>query len=345
MDEIFVAVTGINASDNPAPGIGVARSLKEYKGLNIKIAGLAYDAMEPGIYMDWLIDKSFLIPYPSAGYEAIFERILYIKQTVGLDVIIPTLDSELPFYIKYRSELEHHGIKTFIPSEEQFRLRSKEYLTAIAEQSGLEAPKQAIVTSYNELATAVQEIGLPVIVKGTLYKAYRAHSIEEAMSYFGKIVAEWGYPVIVQQAVNGEEISVVGVGDGAGNLSGRVAVKKMSVTELGKIWTGVTIHNPKLLEATQQFVATSHWQGAFEMECIVDQNKVYLIEINPRFPAWVYFATGVGVNLPIMLLKLALGESVETAEEYQAGKLYIRYTNEQICDMANFQNIVTKGES
>lgn len=345
MDEIIVGVTGINASDNPTPGIGVARSLKENKGLNVKIAGLAYDAMEPGIYMDWIIDKSFLIPYPSASYEALMERLLYIKQQFGLDVIVPTLDSELPFFIKYRSELTHHGIKTCLPSDEQFRLRSKDRLAAIAEQSELQAPKQAVVTSYNELAKAVEEIGLPVMVKGALYKAYRAYTTEEAMAYFGKIVAQCGYPVIIQQAVTGEEMNVIGVGNGSGDALGLVAVKKMSVTELGKIWTGVTILHQGLLKATQRFVAMTRWQGAFEMECIVDQEKVYLIEINPRFPAWVYFATGVGINLPALLVKQALGEPVEVAKEYQAGKLYIRYTDEQVCDMTRFQNIVTRGES
>ncbi|TVL96552.1 MAG: carboxylate--amine ligase, partial [Candidatus Brocadia sp. WS118] len=63
MNEIFVGVSGINAVDNPGPGVGVARSLKDDKELNIKIAGLAYDAMEPGIYIDWLIDKAFITPY------------------------------------------------------------------------------------------------------------------------------------------------------------------------------------------------------------------------------------------------------------------------------------------
>ncbi len=345
MDEIIVGVTGINASDNPAPGIGVARSLKEDKGLKVKIVGLAYDAMEPGIYMDWFIDKSFLIPYPSVGYEALMERLLYIKHTFGLDVVVPTLDSELPFFMKYRSELAHHGINTFLPSEEQFRLRSKDRLAAIAEQSGLQAPKQAVVSSYNELAKAVQEIGLPVMVKGALYKAYRASTFDTAMAYFGKIVAQWGYPVIIQQAVTGEEMNVIGVGDGTGELAGQVAVKKMSVTELGKIWTGVTILHPGLFSASQRFVEKTLWQGAFEMECMVDQETVYLIEINPRFPAWVYFATGVGVNLPAMLLRHALGKKVGAAEDYEAGKLYIRYTNEQICDMSRFQNIITRGES
>ena len=51
----FVGVSGINAVDNPGPGIGVARSLKEDPGLDVRIIGLAYDAMEPGIYMDWIV--------------------------------------------------------------------------------------------------------------------------------------------------------------------------------------------------------------------------------------------------------------------------------------------------
>jgi len=54
MDTIYVGVSGINAVDNPGPGIGVARSLKEDPELEVKVVGLAYDAMEPGVYMDWV---------------------------------------------------------------------------------------------------------------------------------------------------------------------------------------------------------------------------------------------------------------------------------------------------
>jgi len=342
---LVVGVTGINACDNPAPGIGVARSLKEITDMEISIAGLAYDAMEPGIYMDWNVDRSFLIPYPSAGHQALLARLLYIKESYGLDVVIPTLDSELPFFIKCRDELAEHGIATFIPTEAQFQMRAKEKLAEIAEQAGIQAPQQAVVTSYEELSNAIHQIGLPVMVKGSLYKAYRANTVEDAMSCFAKIVSQWGYPVIVQQAVYGEEMNVIGVGDGEGHAPGLVAMKKMSTTELGKIWTGVTVQHPALLECTQRFIAATHWQGAFEMECIVDGDKIYLIEINPRFPAWVYFATGVGVNLPQMLLQRALGKSVSEAHDYPAGKLFIRYTGEQICDLDRFQNMVTLGES
>jgi carbamoyl-phosphate synthase large subunit len=45
-----IAVTGINATENPSPGTGIARSLHEDNQLSCRIIGLAYDAMEPGLY-------------------------------------------------------------------------------------------------------------------------------------------------------------------------------------------------------------------------------------------------------------------------------------------------------
>ena len=244
---LYVGITGINACDNPAPGIGVARSLKEQLDRDIKIAGLAFDAMEPGIYMDWVVDSSYLIPYPAAGNSALMQRLLYIKQQFGLDVVIPTLDSELTLYIKCRDELAQHGIATFLPTEQQFKLRSKEHLPQVAEQANISAPAQATVSSYEELNQAVMDIGLPLMIKGPLYKAYCAHTMQEAMGFFGKVVAEWGYPVIVQALAIGEEMNVIGVGDGMGEAPGLVAMKKISTTELGKVLTGVTIQNPALL--------------------------------------------------------------------------------------------------
>ncbi len=345
MKPLFVGVTGINACDNPAPGMGIARSLIEQTDIDIKIAGMAYDAMEPGIYMEGIVDRSFLIPYPGAGHEALVQRLLYIKEQFGLDVVIPTLDSELPFYIKSREKLASHGIATFLPTDEQFKLRNKDQLDIIANQTGFTGPKQATVLSYDELGKALNEIGIPVMIKGALYHAYAAYNMEEAMGYFSKIVAEWGYPVIVQQMVKGDEMSVIGIGDGKGGTSGLMAMKKMSTTQLGKVWTGVTVLHDALLERTKEFVAATNWQGPFEIECMIDGDTINLIEINPRFPAWVYFATGVGINLPRMLVQHALGEKVTKVEGYPAGKLFIRYTGEQICDLEQFQNMVTLGES
>ncbi len=344
MSEIIVGITGINAVDNPGPGVGVARSLKEAEDLKVKVVGLAYDAMEPGLYMDWLIDKAYLLPYPSGGHEPFLERLFYIRETHGLDFVIPNLDAELPLFIKYQQKLADAGIQTFIPTAEQFRLRGKDRLREVAEKINIAFPESLVITSYEELGKAIDQLGLPVMVKGAFYKAYRAHTTAEAHGHYSSIVAEWGYPVIVQKVVSGEEMNVVGVGDGAGHSLGMVGIKKMWITSLGKIWTGVTIKNEQMLAAAERFVQTYRWKGGFELECIVSGDTVYLIEINPRLPAWSYFATGVGVNLPANMLRKALGKPVPDTFNYPTGKLFIRYTYELITDMTPFQNITMKGE-
>jgi len=238
-----------------------------------------------------------------------------------------------------------YSANRFLPTEEQFKLRGKDKLPEIAERIGVKVPKTKVVTSYEELTGALSELGYPVMIKGIFYKAYKAYNVGEATNYFNAIAAEWGYPIIVQQVVSGEEMNVVGVGDGEGGHFGLVGIKKLWITSLGKIWTGVTVKNEALLEAAQRFVETFKWRGAFEFECIVNGSTVYLIEVNPRFPAWVYFATGVGVNLPARLLKAALGLEVERDWNYEAGKLYVRFTDDLVTDMSKFQKVVTSGES
>jgi carbamoyl-phosphate synthase large subunit len=64
-----IAVTGLNATDNPGPGVPVIRSIlasNEFKG---EIIGLIYDSLDPGIYMKDIHKKCYLIPYPSTGLE------------------------------------------------------------------------------------------------------------------------------------------------------------------------------------------------------------------------------------------------------------------------------------
>lgn len=345
MSRITVGISGINATDNPGPGVGIARSLKEDESLDVEIIGLAYDAMEPGIYIDWLIEKSFILPYPSKGGEAFLERLQDIQSRHGLDWIIPSLDVELPLLVKYADQLAENGTQMFVPSLEQFQLRGKDKLVDVGQRINVHVPETRVITSEQQLAEAVDQIGMPVMLKGVFCQAYMARTLLDSAGYYRKLVAEWGYPVIVQKVVSGDELNVVGVGDGAGNSLGLVGVKKTSVTSLGKVWSAVTVRNTAMLDAAERFVREYRWRGPFELECIVNRDGVYLIEINPRFPAWVYFATGVGVNLPARMLKKCLGQEVAPPSDYEAGKLFMRYTNELVTDMSLFQMVMTRGET
>jgi len=345
MKSVVIGVTGINAIDNPAPGTGVARSLREINSYSPKIIGLAYDALEPGLYMDWLFDHYYLIPYPNCEPEALMERLQHIKTQFGLDCIIPNFDVELPLYIQCAEELEGMGIHTYLPTKKQFALRNKAKLAEMADLWGLKTPKTHTVTSIKELQEAMADLGFPLMIKGPYYKAYYVSTYDQAIQYFHQLATEWGYPIIVQQIVNGTELNLVGVGDGKGDHLGLVAIKKMTVTSLGKIWSGVTINQPNLLKIAEIFLQQTKWKGAFELECIASQNnEIYLIEINPRFPAWIYFATGVGINLPERMSQAMLGLPLTLNNTYETGKLLMRYTYEIVTDITSFQTLVTLGE-
>ncbi len=332
-----IALSGLNNTDNPAPGIGVAKSLKEHK-----LIGLSYDANEPGIYQG-LFEKVYLMPYPSLGYEEFKKRITYIKEKSDIEVAIPTLDAEMPLYIKYQKEIDELGIKTYLPSLECFEMREKSKLPEFSKKIGVKHPKTIEIISLDDLIKATKELGFPIMVKGNYYKAYKAYNLDEAIEFYYKISNEWGFPLLAQEVISGVEINYVGLGDGK-ELIGGVGIKKLSTTELGKVWSAVSIDNKALFDASKKFVETIGWRGAFEFEAMSDGKDIYLIEINPRFPAWVHFATMLGINLPEMMLKLIKGEKINKQYDYPLEKMYIRYVEETVADFKDFTTLISKKE-
>ena len=110
MKALHIGLSGINAIDNPGPGIAVARSLKEDRELGARIFGLAYDALEPGIYMDWIVDRAFIMPYPSGDGAAYLERLGYLQREHGLtDVeMLQAVTSWQGTVFKYMLRAERH---------------------------------------------------------------------------------------------------------------------------------------------------------------------------------------------------------------------------------------------
>ena len=343
MSTITIGVSGINATSNPGPGIPVAKSLKE-SSLDCKLVGLSYDVNDPGHYLSHYLDNSYILPYPTNGWDGIYKRLLHIKKEFGLDVVIPCLDAELPLYIKYADKLEKIGIKTFLPTEKQFELRNKDRLTGFAEKIGAVYPKTWKIYSISELPDLFADHS-ELMIKGQYYKAYKVNNLIDATKYFASIAQEWGFPILIQEVVKGEELNLIGVGDGKGGSLGMVAIKKQTTTEIGKIWSGVTIYNDALMKVAEKFIKKTKWRGPFEVECIVDGDTIQLIEINPRFPAWAYFATGVGINLPERIIQSLFEQKVIKESSYDSGKMFIRYTDEIICDITQFSNLVTAGEN
>jgi carbamoyl-phosphate synthase large subunit len=343
---ITVAVTGLNNIDSPGPGIPVIRALKESTQYNVRIIGLSYETLEPGIYMHELVDKSYQIPMPSAGTTVLLDRLRYINDKEDIDVIVPNFDAELHNFIKLKNVLKTElNIETFLPTLEQFESRHKSVLYEFGEKNEVKVPYAKMIFSAQEIQQLKEEFTYPLVIKGKYYDASIAATPEQAVNYFYKISAKWGLPIIVQEFVSGNEVNVTAIGDGNGKCIGAVPMRKLYITDKGKAWAGISLDDEELIKITNRVIGNSKWRGGCELEFIkTNDNQYYLLEMNPRFPAWVYLSVGCGQNHPEALVKMALGEKIEPFQSFETGKLFIRYSFDQIVNLSEFEKISTLGE-
>ncbi len=340
-----IGVTGLNATDNPGPGISVIRALRAHPDFRGKIVGLAYDPLDPGLYPTDLIDSAYLMPFPSQGINTLRQRLKYIKKVSDLSLVIPTLDSELSAFISLESELKEMGIRLFLPTKEQFDMRSKIRLSEVCEKAVLDFPRTKIISNAEVLYQFSEEITLPYVLKGIFYGASVVQNIEEAIAAFYRTTAQWGLPIIIQEFLEGEEYDIVAVGDGSGHIVGALPMKKTFLTDKGKGWAGVIVKDPRLLEITEKFCRTTKWRGPCEVEVLKTRDeRYYLIEINPRFPAWTYLCAGAGQNLPFAVAQLAMGMDPNPLPEYKVGTMFVRISLEQIVRIETLEEIISKGE-
>lgn len=341
---VVIAVTGLNAIDSPGPGVAVIRAIRDGYNEPVRIIGLAYESLEPGIYMEGICDKTYQIPYPVAGAEVLYNAIKHIHDKEKINVIIPNFDAELYNFITIAPRLKALGIQAFLPSFDMFDARDKLNLYAFGQKHGLLVPKDKAIYSVNDLYALGEEMGYPLVVKGKYYEAVVAYTLEQAQKAFYKISAKWGLPIIVQQFINGTEVNIAALGDGEGNTTSIIPMRKMYITDKGKAWAGITLEDDDLIGLAKKFVAVTRWRGGVEIEIMkTASGELYIMEINPRFPAWIYLSAGAGQNQPAALVKMALGEKVEPFTTYHVGKLFIRYSWDHIVDVSRFQQFSAFG--
>ena len=338
-------MTGLNAIDSPGPGVAVIRAIRDCPDFDVRIIGLSYEALEPGIYMHNIVDKTYQISYPSAGTEPLLDRIREIHERENLDLIIPNFDAELFNFIKLAAVLQSLGIRTFLPDLEQFESRHKMELYSFGKKHDLMVPTDRIIYNLSDLNNAAEDLQYPLVVKGKYYDATIAYTREQAHKAFHHLQAKWGLPIIAQQFINGTEINIAALGDGNGNAISIVPMRKLYITDKGKAWAGITIDDQTYIELARKFIKVTKWRGGCELEVMQTRDgKPYIMEVNPRFPAWIYLTAAAGQNQPASLVKMAFGEKVQPFENYEVGKIFIRYSWDLITDVNEFQIISGTGE-
>jgi carbamoyl-phosphate synthase large subunit len=344
---LIIAVTGLHAGENPQPGVGVIRSLRRRLGRDdIRIVGLVYDVLESSVYTDDGPDAVFEFPYPSAGNDAMLARLDYILESYPIDVLIPTLDAEIMPLIQLSNALSERGVKMMLPDAAAFKARSKQELESLTENCGCRTPKSISVYDPKSAAETASALGYPVMIKGQYYEAYKAVNESALVAHFHAIMNKWGAPVLVQEYIDGSEFNVVAVGDGEGGTGGYCTVRKTIVSEKGKGYGAIVIRDEALNAIAIRIMEHLKWRGPIEVEFVQETRtgEYCLIEVNPRFPAWVDFPSTFGHNLPALLIETLQTGTMPKLPDYPTGKFFLRHCVDITCDVADMGKLSALGE-
>ncbi|RPI77975.1 MAG: carbamoyl-phosphate-synthetase [Desulfobacteraceae bacterium] len=332
LKDIHVAVTGLLVMDNPYPGVGFARCLRHAPEFQGRITGLVFETLTNGIFFPDLFDRIYLVPFPSAGEEALLQRLEEIHRRDPIDVIVPSLDSEVLLYAKLYERLKALGIALLLPSLESVKSRGKNLLYEFGLQHQIRVPRTVALNNVEEVQGRVGEIGTPFLLKALLSDARICSSLEEGEIEYGRLFDIWGYPILMQEYIFGDEFDVIGLMDRGSRWAGGLAMKKLGLTDKGKASSGVSLENPELLALTRSILEKLNWVGPAECEFLKEHRggAYYLMEINSRFPAWLFLTAGSGFNLPLMSIRLALDLPVKANGHYEVGRLFVRTVSESV---------------
>ena len=148
-----------------------------------------------------------------------------------------------------------------------------------------------------------------VWVKGPAYEARRARNWRDVQQAIEDLSDTWSPDgLFVQSGIEGWEVSVVFAAL-EGRLLGAASMEKRQVTEEGKTWAAATADvESTFLGALREVISDLNWTGGGELEFVRDPSGgLWLIDWNPRFPAWIHGLTLAGTNLPALLLASASG--------------------------------------
>jgi len=298
---VRVLLSGCHSGPSPSSGLGVARSLREafpYAWLVAKDHSVECSGMHHEVFDETSISR------PWAELDLAAHRSDLAAQLAGGSLFLSGLDLEAAWLAEQNLD------GALVAPANSFQRLTKPAVCAMAGLPGVAVPPWASMDAdQREVLAFARHHDWRVWVKGPAYEAKRATNWQELRGAHEKLADTWGNAGLhVQAEVKGTEVSIA-VSAFRGEMLDAVFMEKRQVTETGKTWAGAIANVPPgLLASLRAVLGDLCWTGGMELEFVRDTaGLLWLIDLNPRFPAWIHGATLAGRNLPARLVTAATG--------------------------------------
>ncbi len=303
-----------------------------------------------------LVDKRYYVPSPAADWragniqrentereEGYIRAVLTICEQEKIDAIFPSWDPLVYVFSKNKDRFERLGVLIPVPDYEATLASIDKYATAKAAQEvGFPCPKTHLPESEKDLPWIAEEVGFPAIIRP------RFTSGGEGMAIVGNLTelrekvrltqGTRGIPMIQEfipgTRVHGES-SFVLVTDKRGDLKTCFSTRRLRTclrlrNNMAVIHELAPLH-PLLTHAVRLVQRLGLWGGmTVATKVDVRDGVPKLMEINPRLGSRLWHMTELGINAPLMILKIARGEEVEPVTDYPTGTLFLEPVEDAI---------------
>ncbi len=237
-----------------------------------------------------------------------------------IDVLIPTIDTDLLVLSKNKEAFQEIGTIVLVSNEEKISVcRDKRLTSSYFESIGLLAPTP--VDDYKKY-----DAGFPAFIKpkdgSSSVFAYKVNNQEE-LEDFARQVPDY----IIQPFIEGTEYTVDVFCDFEGNpiyITPRIRL----AVRAGEVLKTKIVQDKTIIQEIQTLLADYKPCGAITVQ-LIRQNKTerdYYIEINPRYGGGAPLTMKAGANSAIALLKLLNGERINySPNAAEDGAIYCRF--------------------
>jgi carbamoyl-phosphate synthase large subunit len=196
-----------------------------------------------------------------------------------------------------------------------------------ADALGIPQPPGGTAESFVEARVIAQQIGYPVLVRPSYVLGGRgmeiAYSDDDLERYFRSALEAGTGRVLVDKYLRGKEVEVDAVSDAHDTLvAGIMEHIERAGVHSGDSYAVYPAQNllpserDRVVELTRQIAAALPVRGLLNIQFIVEEGRVWVLEVNPRSSRTVPFLTKVtGVPLVRLAVAISLGSTL-AAEGY-----------------------------
>lgn len=295
-----VFISGVYSGPSPSAGLGIARCLKNTFP-ELHLVGVDHWMGSSGLQHDCFSERIVLPAWNE------IDKKLYQDMVRGYlndgHYWISSHDIEVDFLTKQLTPHPH----LLLPNQQAFRLTAKPNIF-VKELLPFQSPEQiSLEESDSRLYDFCRSHSWRVWLKGPYHEATAVTSWREFENVRRNMTHQWPLNSITVQAhIGGYEESIC-LAAYEGKLLDVIKMEKRVTTAEGKTWAGRILDlEPEWKEAIEKTVKEIGWSGGAEIELLRDMDdKLWLMEWNPRFPAWIYGTHLAGRDLPSQLLAAA----------------------------------------